>query len=163
MQVRYQAAPRSDTENDTPIRRRAALTPQQLQDFLEFEPELAHDLLALAHVGARLLACQLVARAADREALLVEQASDLADHDHILALVVAAISAALDRLQLRELLFPIAQYVRLDPAQIAYFTNREIALAGNGWQRVVILWLQHRPRPELSISVLDGTSRRGGR
>ena len=54
---------------------------QDAQDFFEFEAHLAHDLLALADVAARLVAAELVARAADREALLVEQAADLADDD----------------------------------------------------------------------------------
>ena len=36
---------------------------------------------------------------------------------HLVVLVVAAVAAALDRLQLRELLLPIAQHVRLDRTQ----------------------------------------------
>ena len=82
-------------------------------------------------VGARLLAVELVARAADGEALVVQQAADLADDDHVLALVVAAVAAALHRLELRELLLPIAQHVRLDAAQLADFADGEVALAGD--------------------------------
>ena len=85
--------------------------------------------LALAHFHAGLRAIQALAGAADREALVVQQAADLADHQHVVALVVAAVAAALDRLELRELLFPIAQHVRLDAAQLAHFTDREVALA----------------------------------
>ena len=65
-------------------------------------------------VGAGFVARERLARAADREALFVQQAADLADDQHVLALVVAAIAAALDGLQLRELLLPVAQHVRLD-------------------------------------------------
>jgi hypothetical protein len=44
---------------------------QDAQHFFELEAHLAHDLLALADVAARLVAAKLVARTADREALLV--------------------------------------------------------------------------------------------
>src|SRR3569832_1629919 len=50
---------------------------------------------------------QLVARAADGEALVVEQVADAADHEHLVVLVVAPVAAALHRTQLRELLLPI--------------------------------------------------------
>src|SRR5258706_12055809 len=84
MQVRYQAAPRPDRKlND----KSAAENPQY---FFELEAHLPHDLLALADVRASLVTAELVARTADGEALLIEQAADLADDDHILALVVTA-------------------------------------------------------------------------
>src|ERR1700733_7902981 len=105
------------------------LSAQQLQDFLQLEPELPHDLLALAHISACLLAGELVARTADREALLVEQAADLTNDDHVLALVLAAFSAPLDGLQLGKLLPPVPPHVRLDAAQVAHLADREIALA----------------------------------
>ena len=60
-------------------------------------------------VGA---AGELLAGAADGEALIVEQAADLADHQHVLALVIATVATALDRLELGEFLLPVAQYVR---------------------------------------------------
>jgi hypothetical protein len=37
--------------------------------------------------------------------------------------------------QLRELLLPIAQHMRLYTTQVTHFTNSEIALGGNGRER----------------------------
>src|SRR5579884_3096087 len=91
--------------------RSAPSAPQQLEHFFQLRPHLPHDLLRLAHVRARLFAGELVARAGDREALVVQQAADLPDDDHVLPLVVAPVAAPLDRLQLRELLLPVAQHV----------------------------------------------------
>jgi hypothetical protein len=76
MQVRYQAAPRSDNiillgglnaggwgmaarpRNDTPFEAAsaAASAPQNSHQLLELDPQLLHDLLALRHIGARLFA-----------------------------------------------------------------------------------------------------------
>src|SRR5579875_144905 len=131
------------------IHRRAPSPPQQLQHLLELHPHLTHDLLRLAHVRARFLAGELVARARDREALLVEEAPDLPDDDHVLPLVVAPVAAPLDGLQLRKFLLPVAQHVRLDAAELAHLADREVALAGDRREGVVILWFQHRPRPVL--------------
>ena len=69
-------------------------------------------------------------RAVDREALLVEQVADAPDQQHFVMLVIAAVAAPLYRLELRELLLPVAQHVRLDRAQLADLANREIALGG---------------------------------
>ena len=71
---------------------------------------------------------EAVARAADGEAFLVKQLADAADQEHFMVLVVASVAAPLDRPQLRELLFPVTEYVRFDAAQIAHFTDREVAL-----------------------------------
>src|SRR5260221_11100554 len=127
MQVRYQAAPRPDRN----LVADDSLAAENPQHFFELEPHLSHDLLALADIRASLVAAQLVARAADREALFVQEAPDLADADHIRALGVAAIAPPLDRLELRELLLPVAQHMGLDAAQFADFTDREITLAGH--------------------------------
>src|SRR6185312_1458821 len=126
--------------------------PHQLENFLELHPHLPHDLLSLAHVGASLLTRELVARAGDRETLVVQKAADLADDDHVLALIVAPVAASLDGLQLREFLLPIAQHVRLDAAALAHLADREVALARNRREGVVILWLQHRLRPAPLVS-----------
>src|SRR5689334_3533478 len=72
-----------------------------------------------------------MARAVDREALLVEQVADAADQQHLVVLVVAAVAATLHRLELRELLLPIAKHVRLHRTQVAHLANREIALGGD--------------------------------
>src|SRR5690349_23417484 len=122
------------------------LPPEQAEELFELDAHLPHDLLALADVDARLFTGELVARATDGEALLVQQRADLADDDHVLALVVAAVAAALHGLELRELLFPVAQHVRLHAAEVADFADREIALAGDDRQFVIVLWFQHSLR-----------------
>ena len=136
---------------------------QNPQHFFQLDANLAHDLLRLSQVIARLVALQAIARAADREALFVQQAADLADDEHVLALVIAAIAAALDGLELRELLLPVAQDVGLHPAKVADFTDGEVALAGDRRQLVVLLWLQHRLRLVLLIFDPDGKSPRAAR
>src|ERR1700730_1610792 len=185
MQVRYQAAPRSDSiillrfqarriaRSGTPrealiirrfrVPRCDSLAPQHLQQLLQFEPHLLHNLLALAHIRACFLASELLTRTADREALLVEQAADLPDDNHVLALVVTPVATTFHGLELWKLLLPVAQYVRLDAAQLTHFTDGEVALARNRRQLGVILWLQHRLRPVLSAFDRDGTSPLDGR
>ena len=128
-----------------------------------FGGNLPRDLLALAHVAAGLFALQLLPRAADREALLIQQAADLADHDDILALVVAAIAATLDGLELREFLLPVAQHMRLHAAQLAHLTDSEVAFARDGGEFAVIACFQHMPRLELSAFVRVGMSLHDGR
>src|SRR6185312_9964506 len=142
---------------------RRLLASENLQQFLELEPDLLDDLLALGGIRARLFTGELVARATDGEALIVEEAADLADDDHVLALVIAAVAPPLHGLELRELLLPVAQHVGLDPAQVAHFTNGEVPLAGNRRQLGVILWLQHRLRRAPLVFVRAGMSPRGGR
>jgi len=48
-----------------------------------------------------------------------------ADEQHFVVLVVAAVAAALHRLELCELLLPVAEHVRLHRAQIAYLPDGE--------------------------------------
>ena len=50
---------------------------------------------------------QLVARAADGEALVVQQVADAPDHQHLVVLVVAPVAAPLHGPELRELLLPV--------------------------------------------------------
>src|SRR6185437_1237597 len=139
------------------------LPPEDLHQFLELEPDLLDDLLALGGVSARLLTGELVARATDCETLVVQEAADLADDDHILALVIATVAPALHRLELWEFLLPVAQHMWLDPAQVTHFTDGEVPLAGDRRQLGVILWLQHRLRRAPLVFVRAGTSPRGGR
>src|SRR5689334_258786 len=88
-----------------PTRTRSSELPSQhAQQLFELHAHLLDDLLALADVHARFFTRELVARAADGEALLVEQRADLPDDDDVLALVVAAVAATLDRLELRKFL-----------------------------------------------------------
>jgi len=78
---------------------------------------------------------ELVACPADGESLVVEEISDAPDHEHFMVLVVTPVAAALHGTQLRELLLPVTQHMRFDPAQFAYLTNGEVALGGNRWKR----------------------------
>src|ERR1700751_5591146 len=72
-----------------------------------------------------------VPRAIDRESLLVEEIPDAADEQNFVVLIVAAVAAALDRLELREFLLPIAEHVRLDRTQVADLADGEVALGGD--------------------------------
>ena len=110
------------------------------------------ELLALIEIHLGIIAREAIARAADGEALLVEKAADLANDEHVLALVIAAIAAALDGLELRKLLLPVTQHVRLDAAEIAHLTDGEVALARDRGQLAVIAWFQHTPRRAPSVS-----------
>ena len=69
-----------------------------------------------------------VAGAADRETLFIEKITNPSDKQHLVMLVIAPVAPPLHRAQLRELLFPIAQHVRLDATQFTDLTDREIAL-----------------------------------
>ena len=169
MQVRYQAAPRPDRMRiiaEIRLERfaappgrmtsRPALAAQDFDELLEFEAHLMDELLALIEIHLGVIAREAVARAADGEALLVEEAPDLANDEHVLALVVAAIAAALDGLELRKLLLPVTQHMRLDPAEVAHLTNGEVALARDRGQLAVIAWFQHTPRRAPSVSAQAG-------
>ena len=71
-------------------------------------------------------------RPTDGEALVVQQITNPTNHQHLMVLVVAAVAAPLHGAQLRELLLPVAQHMRLDAAQLRDLTNREVSLGGNG-------------------------------
>src|ERR1700761_170482 len=129
---------------------------QDLDQFLEFQSHLMDQLLALIEVDLRIITRQAVSRAANGESLLIQQAANLANDQHVLPLIVASIAAPLDGLQLREFLLPVTQHVRLHAAQITHFTDREIALPGNWREVAVIAWFQHMPRRAPSIFDLDG-------
>src|SRR3954469_606324 len=126
MQVRYQAALRPERGNSTPAN--AALSLKLVEDGAQFaldcgdidtgggrnrtgETAIAHDRrrLRLVVVGER--AVETVARAADGEAFFIEQLANAADEQHFVVLVIPTVAAALHRLQLRELLLPVAKHV----------------------------------------------------
>ena len=98
---------------------------------------------APADQQTRAEALEALARSGDREALFVEKRADLADHHDVVALVITPVATPLDRLELRELLLPVAQDVRLDAAEVADFAYGEIPLAGNRRKFVVIARFQH--------------------
>ena len=97
---------------------------KHLQDLLQLHSHLPNDLLAAVKIIVRLVTFQLLAGAADGETLLIQQAADLANHDHVAPLVITPITSSFDRLELFKLLFPIPQNMRLDPAELADFANR---------------------------------------
>src|SRR6185437_12893539 len=136
---------------------------QQLQQLLQFQPHLAHDLVRDGRFHPALLAFQSRARAGDGEALVVQQRADLPDHQHVVALVVAAVAAPLHRVQRRKFLLPVTQHVRLDRAQVADLANREIPFGGNRGKFVIVALIQNGSRLSVSASVRGETSRRGGR
>jgi hypothetical protein len=70
---------------------------------------------------------QSIASAADGETLLVQQTADSTDHQNFMVLVVTAVAAPFHGPQLGELLFPVTQDMGLDGAQLADFTDGEIA------------------------------------
>src|SRR3546814_9971426 len=78
---------------------------------------------------------QAVARAADGEALFIQQRTDAADQQDFMMLIVAAVAAALDRLELGEFLFPVAQHMRFDAAEIADFSYGEVTIGGTELKR----------------------------
>ena len=104
---------------------------QDVEDLFHFHDHLLDDLVVLGGLFHVVGAGELLTGAADGKALIVEQAADLADHQHVLALVIATVATALDRLELGEFLLPVAQYVRFYVTQVADFTNGEITLPWN--------------------------------
>jgi hypothetical protein len=166
MQVRYQAAPRPDrmrmiaqtgSENSSDSRLcRPSLAAKNLDELFEFEPHLMDELLALIEVDLRIAAGEAVPCAADSKALLIQEAANLPNDQHVLALIVPAVTAALDRLQLREFLLPIAQHMGFDAAQVADFADGEVALPRDRRQFAIVAWFQHTPRRGPSVSGPDG-------
>src|SRR5579859_1986323 len=132
------------------------LAAQNLDQLFELQAHLMNQLLALIQVDLRIVAGEPIPGSADGKPLLIQQAANLPDDQHVLALVVAAVAATLDRLELWKFLFPVAQYMRLDAAQIAHFADGEIALPRDRRQLAIIAWFQHMPRRAPSVSDQDG-------
>ena len=86
---------------------------------------------------------QLQPGAAYGIALFIQETTYLPDHDYVLALIIAAITPALHRFELGKFLLPVAQYVRLDLAQVTYLANREVSLARNRGEFIVVAGFQH--------------------
>ena len=120
------------------------LTSQDSEDILKLDTDLLDDLLTLTRVGAGFIARKLLSSAADRETILIEKAADLSNDEYVLTLIVAPVASPFDRFELREFLLPISKNVRLNSAQVAYFTDREIALTWDRGKLVVIPGFQHR-------------------
>ena len=130
----------------------APLAAKYFDQLFEFEPHLMDELLALIQIDLRLAAGEPISGSADRKALFIQKAADLPNDQYVLALVITAIAAPLDRLELRKFLFPVTQHVRLDSAQVADFADREVPLPRDRRQFAVIAWFQHMPLPGPSVS-----------
>ena len=129
---------------------------KNLDQLFEFEAHLVDELLALIEIHLRIVAREAVASPADGKALLIQQAADLPDDQHILPLIVAPVAAPLDGFELREFLLPVAQHMGFDAAQVADFTDGEIPLPRDRRQFAIVAWFQHTPRRGPSISGRDG-------
>jgi hypothetical protein len=86
-----------------------------------------------------------IAGTANGKSLLIEQFADTTNQQDFMMLVVTPVAAAFDRLELSELLFPVAQNMRLDPAQLADFTDGEVAFGRDRRQLNVKRALLHMP------------------
>jgi hypothetical protein len=96
---------------------------------LEFHSQLFDYLLALANVRFCLVSGQSLSCAANGKSIVVQETANLTNDQNILALIIAAVTAPFYRLQLRKLLFPVAQYMWLHGTQVTDFTYGEIALS----------------------------------
>src|SRR5271165_1568723 len=90
--TRLRHAP-TEGPNDSPIGRgilgrRNGSAAQDLDELFEFEPHLVDQLLALVQIDLCIVALEAVASAPDRKSLLVEQAADLANDQHVLTLEI---------------------------------------------------------------------------
>src|SRR5882757_1064023 len=121
------------------------LAAQNFYQLFQFEPHLMNELLALIEIDLRVVAGEPVSGSANGKTLFIEQAADLPNNEHVLALVITAVAAPFDRFELREFLFPIAQNVRFDAAQLAHFADGEVPLSGNRRQFAIVAWFQHTP------------------
>jgi hypothetical protein len=104
---------------------------KNLDQFFELEPHLVNELLALIEIHLRIVAGEAVPCAANGKPLFIQEAAYLPNDQHVLPLIIPAVAAALDGFELREFLFPVAQHVRFDAAQVADFTDGEIPLPGD--------------------------------
>jgi hypothetical protein len=104
------------------------LAAKNLDQLFQFQPHLMNELLALVEVHLRIVAGKAVPCAANGKPLFIQEAAYLPNDQHVLPLVIPAVAAPLDGLQLGEFLFPIAQDVRFHAAQVADFTDGEIPL-----------------------------------
>ena len=104
---------------------------KNLDQLFELEPHLVDELLALIEIHLRIVAREAIPCSADGKSLFIQEAADLPNDQHVLPLIIPPVAAALDGLELREFLFPVAQHMRFDAAQVADFTDGEIPLSGD--------------------------------
>jgi len=75
-----------------------ASAPKNLDQLFEFQAHLMNELLALVEIHLRIIAREAISGAANGKSLLIQQAADLPNDQHVLSLVIAAIAAPLHRL-----------------------------------------------------------------
>ena len=128
--VRYQAALRPDRVLESPCNgtrlqggnhtchartwKEGILATQNLQNLFKFRTYLLDNLLTLGNVRLGFVTSQALARPADRESFVVQEAPDLTNDQNILTLIVTPVTPAFHGLELRKLLLPISKYVRLN-------------------------------------------------
>jgi hypothetical protein len=116
--------------------------PQQPQNIDQFVADFQQVDLRLGGRNWLFLNCamvgqaiaQLVAGAADGEALLIKQFPDAPDPQPCVTRTLPPVATPLSRLPRAAVLLPVAQHMRLDATQFADFAYREIALGRNGRQ-----------------------------
>jgi len=94
------------------------------------------------------------------ESFFIKQLADASYQQHFVMLIVTSIASTLDRFELREFLLPVAQHVRLYPAQLADLTDGEVAFGRDGGQarlagaaaRTLVHGNACRPSPSISGS-----------
>ena len=133
MQVRYQAALRPDRTAIIASNCAGRLRAEHRQDAFELAANVGKVDLAGAGFDWRWgRFIQAISCAVDGEAVLIKELANSSDQQHFMVLVIAAIAPPLERLELSEFLFPVAQNMRFHAAQFADFTNGEVTLGGNG-------------------------------
>ena len=102
---------------------------QDFEDLFQLQAHLFDDLLALTDVALGLVAGQALSRTADRKTIVIQQAANLTNNQHILALIITPVAPPLDGFKLWKLLLPVTQNVWFYRTQITDFTYGEIAFA----------------------------------
>ena len=129
MQVRYQAALRPDKPA---LYRSFGVLGRDSEDFCNLQEFAAQGFgRERRSWGLLVRFSKAVPGAADGEALVVEQLANTPHEQYFVVLVVTTVTPSLYRFELSELLFPVAQDVRLYSAQFADFANREITFGGD--------------------------------
>src|SRR6056297_3712237 len=99
-----ESMPQGAANGDPPIAARvvamaftSTLGLQHPENVLQLHDHLLDQQFELGLILPALLTLESLTRAPDGETLVVKQPTDLADHDHVLALVIAPVTPPLDR------------------------------------------------------------------
>ncbi len=135
MQVRYQAALRPDKPKIISYFGKVRLISENFDDISQLLADrLKGNPFVLFALFQRIF--QTVSGTTDGETLIVQELPNASYQEYFMVLVIAPVSPSLYGLELGELLFPVSENVRLDPAEFADFSNSEIALGRNRRQRL---------------------------